>query len=264
MKKHALALAALSLMSVTAAYAEEAKPDWTFTGNAGLFSDYRFRGYTQTDYKPAFQGGFDLAHASGFYVGNWNSNVEQALYRGSSIEMDFYGGYKMSAGPVALDFGAIYYYYPSSTTSLYGYDKQVHQDELYVGASFSFFTAKFSYGLSNFFGAGDGTTTKTDGNYYLDLGFAYDLGQGWGINAHYGYQNVPNAKQVGFVDDSVSDYKIGVTKDFSGWVGGLSLVGTSEKDFAYTGNSSLNHALYGGELKGAGKTSVVLSLSKSF
>ena len=24
--------------------APEAKPDWTFTGNAGVFSDYRFRG----------------------------------------------------------------------------------------------------------------------------------------------------------------------------------------------------------------------------
>ncbi|MEO8936081.1 MAG: TorF family putative porin, partial [Burkholderiaceae bacterium] len=36
-------------------------PDLTLTGNAGLFSDYRFRGFTQTGYKPAFQGGFDLS-----------------------------------------------------------------------------------------------------------------------------------------------------------------------------------------------------------
>ncbi len=63
MKKQAFALAALSLLSISAAYAEEAKPDWTLTGNAGLFSDYRFRGYTQTAYKPAFQGGFDVQHA---------------------------------------------------------------------------------------------------------------------------------------------------------------------------------------------------------
>ncbi len=43
-------------------------PEFTFTGNAGLFSDYRYRGYSQTDYKPAFQGGFDFAHKSGFYL----------------------------------------------------------------------------------------------------------------------------------------------------------------------------------------------------
>jgi len=252
MKKHALALAALGLMSVTAAFAEEAKPDWTFTGNAGLFSDYRFRGYTQTAYKPAFQGGFDLAHVSGFYAGNWNSNIESGLYRGATLEMDFYGGYKMSAGPVTLDFGGLYYYYPSSNTG--SASKQVHQTELYVGAAFSFFTAKFSYGLSNFFGLGDDTSISTDGNYYLDLGFAYDLGQGYGVNAHYGYQKVPHAKDAGLIGNNASDYKVGVTKDFSGWIAGASLVATSKKNWFTTADVT----------KGGGKTGLVLSLSKSF
>ncbi|WP_374594945.1 TorF family putative porin [Aquabacterium sp.] len=260
MKKQAFALAALSLLSISAAYAEEAKPDWTLTGNAGLFSDYRFRGYTQTAYKPAFQGGFDLAHSSGFYVGNWNSNVEQALYRGASLEMDFYGGYKFNAGPVALDAGAYYYYYPSSNHGfMNAAGKQAHQDEIYIGASYSFFTAKLSYGLSNFFGLGDATATtpevKTDGNYYLDLGFAYDLGQGYGINAHYGYQKVPHGKDAGLVANNASDYKLGMTKDFSGWVAGASLISTSKKDWFTTGVSPT---------RGAGKTGLVLSLSKTF
>ena len=79
MNKNALLAAALTLGTVTVALAEEAKSDWTITGNAGLYSDYRFRGFTQTAYKPAFQGGFDVVHASGFYLGNWNSNVEQNL-----------------------------------------------------------------------------------------------------------------------------------------------------------------------------------------
>ena len=90
------------------------EPEFTFTGNAGLFSDYRFRGFTQTDYKPAFQGGFDFAHKSGFYLGNWNSNVEQALFNGASLEMDFYGGYKHTFGDFGLDVGVIYYYYPGT------------------------------------------------------------------------------------------------------------------------------------------------------
>ena len=33
-----------------------------------LFSEYRFRGISQTNEKPAIQGGFDYAHASGFYA----------------------------------------------------------------------------------------------------------------------------------------------------------------------------------------------------
>ena len=52
-----------------------ARPDWTFTGNVGLFSQYVFRGISQTNEKPALQGGFDLGHKSGFYVGTWASNI---------------------------------------------------------------------------------------------------------------------------------------------------------------------------------------------
>ena len=55
--------------------------------------------------KPAFQGGFDVAHSSGFYVGNWNSNVEQGLFNGASLEMDFYGGYKGTFGAFGYDVG---------------------------------------------------------------------------------------------------------------------------------------------------------------
>ena len=68
-----------------AASAPEVKSDWTITGNAGIFSDYRFRGISQTDKKAAFQGGFDIGHASGFYVGNWNSNVDSSLYNGANL-----------------------------------------------------------------------------------------------------------------------------------------------------------------------------------
>ena len=118
MKKALMACAiAIGTAAPLGAIAQTAKPEpeFTFTGNAGLFSDYRFRGFTQTDYKPAFQGGFDFAHKSGFYLGNWNSNVEQLLYNGASLEMDFYGGYKTTFGDFGLDVGVIYYYYLAPT-----------------------------------------------------------------------------------------------------------------------------------------------------
>ncbi|HRI19242.1 MAG TPA: TorF family putative porin, partial [Burkholderiaceae bacterium] len=85
MKKSTLAilaaLAASPCLAQTAAApaaAAEAESPWAFTANLGLFSDYRFRGISQTDKKPALQGGFDLGHSSGLYVGNWNSNVDSA------------------------------------------------------------------------------------------------------------------------------------------------------------------------------------------
>src|SRR5258707_3952457 len=49
--------------------------DHTFTANVALASQYIFRGLTQTNEKPAIQGGFDYSHASGVYVGTWLSNI---------------------------------------------------------------------------------------------------------------------------------------------------------------------------------------------
>src|SRR6185295_10478251 len=87
----------------------------TFTGNMSLVSDYRFRSISQTFKQPAIQGGFDYSHESGFYAGNWNSNVNSgAGFPGGSIEMDFYGGWKKTWGDWGLDVGAIYYYYPGT------------------------------------------------------------------------------------------------------------------------------------------------------
>ena len=51
------------------------EPDWTFSSNVGIFSQYVFRGISQTNERPAVQGGFDVSHKSGFYVGTWLSNV---------------------------------------------------------------------------------------------------------------------------------------------------------------------------------------------
>ena len=118
MNKTKLALAALLAIASASAFSQAAAPaapaptpEWTITGNAGLFSDYRFRGISQTDKKPAFQGGFDVAHSSGLYIGNWNSNVDSALYSGANIEMDFYAGFKGAVADtgVGYDIGAIYY-----------------------------------------------------------------------------------------------------------------------------------------------------------
>ncbi|MFA9220296.1 MAG: hypothetical protein ACEQSL_03825 [Sediminibacterium sp.] len=88
---------------------------------------------------------------------------------------------------------------------------------------------------------------------HVEFGFVYDFGNNFGVNAHYGYQYVKNGKDAGLKDDSVSDYKVGVTKDLSGWLLGLSVVGTSEKSYFTTANG-----------RDGGKTGVVLSVAKTF
>lgn len=238
-------------------------PAWTLSGNAGLSTDYRFRGFTQTAYRPSFIGGFDLVHRSGFYLGNSNANVEQALYRGATLEMDVYGGHKFQVASLEVDLGAITCRYPTrADTRGLG---EVHHEEAYLGLSYARalaelsakFSAKFSYGLSNYFGLGDGTPVDTKGNWYLDLGAVFDLGRGWGLNAHYGHQSIRNAgvPAVGLKGRSVDDYKVGLTRELNGWTASASWFGTSRKDLFTTGVSAP---------EAGGRGAAVLGIAKSF
>jgi len=137
MRKSLLSLAVLSALSVpTAVFAETAAPAaaapapaYTVSYNVGLYSQYNFRGLTQTSEKPAIQGGVDFTHASGFYLGSWASNIswlEDAAtasaggnssgYRNSSLELDVYGGYRNTIGATGLgyDVSVLQYIYPGS------------------------------------------------------------------------------------------------------------------------------------------------------
>ena len=258
MKKLALVLPALIASSITAqaqtppAAAAEAKSPWSFTGNAGVFSDYRFRGISQTNKKPAFQGGFDVSHASGFYVGNWNSNVDSAFFNGANLEMDFYGGYKLPVGPLTLDFGALYYYYPGSGA---GGTFKIDNTELYVSATWLTFNAKYSYAISDFFGIDD-----SKGSWYLEGNGTYDLGNGFGLVGHVGYQRLrKNARilEMGQTSlaDNIVDWKVGATYDLSGWIFGAAYVGTN-RDLTGGTAALSNRNLSNG--------TVVVSVSKTF
>src|SRR5262245_22953793 len=100
-----------------------APSDHTLTGNIGLYSQYIFRGLTQTNKEPALQGGFDYSHSSGLYVGTWGSNVSWlrdggGYVAGGSLEWDFYGGFKGTFGKsdFTYDLGLLYYWYPGDAT----------------------------------------------------------------------------------------------------------------------------------------------------
>ena len=274
----AFAVSGLSFGQAAAPAAAPA-PDFTLTGNLGLFSSYRFRGIAQTYDKPAIQGGFDLSHVSGFYAGNWNSNVnEGAGYPGGSIEMDFYGGWKKSWGDWGLDLGGIYYYYPGTNagatipfTPVNNRTGQIHSGrvdngELYIGGSWKFVSLKYSHAVTDYF-----STPSTKNSNYLDLSANYDLGSGWGINGHVGHLNFHN-----MTNGSYTDWKLGVTKDLSGWVIGASYVDTNTKGdcnaaptnpqpYCFS-NGSVNTANASGfdKTKDAGKGILILSVSKTF
>ena len=279
MKKILVATASCLLLA-GAAHAQSAAPaptpEWTVAGNASLNSDYRFRGFTQTNYGAALQGGIDIAHSSGFYVGNWNSNVAQDLYNGASLEMDFYGGFKGEVAPgVGYDVGAIYYYYPQSGVDRDAasnfVNKKINNQELYLGVSYGPVSAKLFYAVGDYFKAAylasTPTTTyeSTKGTTYLDLNYSQDF-NGIIVGAHYGLLSVKKYDQAGFVmstdvggaalPKTVGDYKLSIGKDIgAGYVLTGAYVGTTKKGFFATDL---------GAAKAAGKSSVVVSVAKTF
>ena len=262
MRKSILSLAVAAAVLVPGLAAAQQPAPSPLTGNITLITDYRFRGISQTFGKPAFQGGFDYANSSGFYAGNWNSNVaENAGYAGGNLEMDFYGGYKKAFGDFGVDAGLLYYYYPGSKAEFLfnphsptqTNNGTVYNTEVYLAGSWKWITLKWSHALSDYFLVPD-----TKGTNYLDLGATYDMGGGWGVNGHVGHLSVHN-----FSEASYTDYKLGVTKDLSGWVLGASLVSTNAKHDCSSGDPYCFFKSTGGTYD-AGKSTIVLSVGKTF
>ena len=105
--------------------APPAKP-FTITGGATVISDYRFRGLTQSDEKPALQVTLNLNHSSGFYIGTWASTIDggidgstPALTGYGFAEVDLYGGFTRTLkSGFGFDVGLLYYVYPDNQGGL--------------------------------------------------------------------------------------------------------------------------------------------------
>jgi uncharacterized protein (TIGR02001 family) len=238
-------LGALSALPVLAADAPA--PAFTPSANVSIVSNYLYRGISQTGANPALQGGFDLAHASGAYIGVWGSSISWISDAGSAsnagTEFDTYLGYKGTVGAIGYDVGYLRYNYPGTygTSSI-----KADTDEIYGALTYSFLTAKYSYSLGDTFG-----TAKAEGTYYAELNASYTVGEtGYSLGAHYGSQQYQGVNKGSL---SYSDYKLSVSKDFSGYVVGLAYSGTNADEAAYTVLT-----------KNLGKSATVLSLSRAF
>ena len=250
----AVALAALSVGSAlaqTPAPAPEAapapaaapapEPDWSFSSNVGLFSQYVFRGVSQTDEKPAIQGGFDLSHKSGFYVGTWASNIswisDGVPDASASLEWDFYGGYKWTLpADFVADFGALYYWYPGTYPS--GMTKP-DTTELYAALNWKMLQVKYSYSINNTFGFPD-----SSGSYYIEGNLNWDVIEKVNdtigkvtLIGHVGHQSYKN-----WGDFSYTDWKVGASTEVWGVTVGIFGTGTDAQSSLYTNRFGKNIA----------------------
>ena len=222
-----------------------AAPTYMFTANLGLASQYVYRGITQTAGKPAIQGGADLTHASGLYIGSWASNISwftdnpgNAAISGpqnsANVEWNFYGGYRNTINDVGFDIGLLQYFYPGSYGTLPAGVVKPDTTEAYVALTYLWLTGKMSYvASSGLFGV-----ANASGSYYADLTLNIPIKDGWTVNAHVGNQKYAGTAVLGGPSNdglySYIDYKLGVSKDFGkGWNASAYYTTTNAKNIGY-------------------------------
>jgi uncharacterized protein (TIGR02001 family) len=251
----ALCTASLSSLSMGPVLAQTQEV-LTFTGNAAVVSDYRYRGISQTRFKPALQIGADLAHSSGAYLGAWATNIKWIKDFGvdGGLEVDLYGGYKSElAKDFTVDVGALRYQYAGNKLgSVKGY-ADANTTELYVAATYGVATLKVSRAMTDLFGNLGPKGQSSKGSTYIDLSAVLDVGAGITFTPHVGRQNVENVP-----DASYTDYSLTFNKEFSGAVLGLSLVTTDASERFYVPGPAANSKQF------LGKSGVVLSAKYNF
>jgi uncharacterized protein (TIGR02001 family) len=238
-----MVLAALALVSGAAvAQAKAPEPDYTLSYNVGAVTDYRYRGISQSRLKPALQGGVDYARKSGIYVGVWGSTIKWVKDSGGDapVEVDLYGGYKGTVGAFGYDVGVLRYQYPRHDLAV-----SPNTTEVYGAATWGPATLKYSHSATNLFGFSD-----SKNSYYVDASATFDVGNGFSVVPHIGYQKVKNND-----DFSYTDYAVTLGKDFGNGLSASAAVVATDVDHQHYVSPAG---------KSLGKTALVVGVKYSF
>lgn len=230
LKKLTLAISAATTVTVSGfACAETVNSpigDFDVSMNATLTTDYIYRGVSQTQGKGAIQGGLDVAHESGLYVGTWASNVDFADAKGNdaNVEFDYYVGFTNNiTDDISYDLGWIKYDYPSATAANFS--------EFYGSLSAYGFTIGAAY--SDDF-TGFGSNGGNDSTLYSYIGYEYTLPYEIGLAlqyANYDFKDAAFFNSAGIQkEDSYNDWSVGLTKTYAGLDFGLTYTDTSLSD----------------------------------
>lgn len=196
--------AALATSNAVAEYNTHGAVDNFFanpSGSVAVTSDYVFRGITQNDEHPAFQGTLSFGQSTGPYLNLWGSNVDFNDGDQANLELDLSVGYKWSWGPVSFDTGAIYYAYPGANDSL---DYDYWESKLAASAPVGPVTVTGSVFVSPDYFASSDTAVYINGVVSVPL-----FSTGITANAAIGSQSIDDETAFGVAD-------------YTDWTGGLS------------------------------------------
>ncbi|WP_338445439.1 TorF family putative porin [Pelagerythrobacter marensis] len=194
------------------------------SGNVAITSDYRFRGVSLSGGDLAIQGGIDLTHASGFYVGTWGSSIDDGgTDLLGDVELDLYGGWsgEVSDG-VTLDVGLLYYMYPTE-----GLGADTDYFEPYASVAFTLGPAEATLGAAYAFDQ-DALGDSDNLYVYTDLGIGIP-NTPISLSGHLGYTDGVLAPPAlaGSTDESGLDWALGASATVLGGLEiGVTYVGT--------------------------------------
>ncbi len=227
MKRVFLATVAAAICSASTAFAADlaivAPPPppspWDIAFGAGVYSDYNFRGISQSNRKPSvnayFEPRFNVNDNLQLYagVGGWSI----AFANRTSGEIDIYGGIRPSFGPLSFDLGVWYYYYPGgqcfndSPPECAVQGTLPNENIIKKDLSFLEYYGTASLALTDFFSIGGGAYYDVD---WLNFGFDAVYASG---NATL---NLPSAwllPDTGvYISGEFGRYWLGTTDEFYG------------------------------------------------
>lgn len=223
---------AVTSAEAVAAAEEERGPlaKGNFSSTLTITTDYIFRGLSFSGEEPALQGSFDWGY-NNFYVGVWGSSIkgedgfaEEA--GGYELELDYYGGYASSLGPIDYDLMLIYFHFPGAEDA---FDAETDQFETWLTLGHTFSDVIFEPNVS-VLGAWSPAFTLEDGTgIYVKGSVGFTLPAGFGFDGAFGYQRVEGDKTTpdGY---HYTHWEMGVTKSLLGFDLDLRYHDTDEDD----------------------------------
>ncbi|BAL26902.1 TorF family putative porin [Azoarcus sp. KH32C] len=218
--------------------------------NVAGVSEYRARGLSQSRFNPAAQAGADYTNG-GLYLGAFASTtqwIKDIPGGNADYELDLYGGYAGDlVDGLGYDVGFLRYIFP---------DNNLHPGadttELYAGLSYGVAKLKFSRTVSkNFLAIPD-----SGKSWYAELSATLDLGDGYTLVPHVGYQYISGPFSS---DASYADVALTLSKDFNGLVPSIALMTTNAHHSFYNPGAGMT-----GDSRNLGRGTIVLGLKYNF
>jgi uncharacterized protein (TIGR02001 family) len=207
------------------------------SGNASVVSDYRYRGVSLSDERPALQGSLAYDDPSGWYAGVFASSVRFHDTSGTGVQaIPFVGVAKRIESGWSFEVGAN----ATITRGPRDYDYQ----EIYAGLALRNLSARV-YWSPRYYGL-------PAQSFYAEVNGALPLGDRVRLLGHAGVLERDRINSYAPRPDSLYDAQLGIGVDFDAFNVQLALVAIGPADAAYAVSTTQR------------RNTVVLTLSHSF